>query len=58
MIKTIFPAIALAFIYLFISEVSYVAGGSMKGSFTGTAKTASGEAVDITDGVFNVKFIN
>lgn len=45
-------------IYLFIAEVSYVAGGSIKGSFTGTAKTANGEMVNITDGTYNVKFVN
>nr|WP_121272479.1 hypothetical protein [Pedobacter schmidteae] len=45
-------------IYLFIGEISYVAGGSIKGSFTGTAKTASGDVVNITDGTYNVKFAN
>lgn len=45
-------------IYLFIAEVSYVAGGTIKGSFTGTAKTANGGVVNITDGTYNVKFVN
>lgn len=45
-------------IWLFIGEASYIAGGNIKGSFSGTAKTANGEVVELTDGEYNVKFTN
>lgn len=45
-------------IWLFIGEASYKEGGNIKGSFSGTAQTANGEVVELTEGEYNVKFIN